>query len=256
MAGADIAFEIAGDGPTIYLLHPVGLDGASWAAVSRRLEARFRVVRLDLPGHGGSPRLARSPRVADYAEAVGDLILRQSGRATAVVGLSFGGMVAQQLALSRPPLVGALALCGCTATFADAVRPMIRARGEAALQGGMGAVVETTLERWFTPAFLAAGGAGAVRARLESDDPRGWADAWAAMSLHDCQPKLGALRIPVLCLAGEKDLAAAPEAMGAMAAAIPGGRLDVIAGAPHMMQIETPDAMADRLAAFVGALAT
>ncbi len=72
----------------------------------------------------------------------------------------------------------------------------------------MGAVVESTLSRWFTPEFLAAGSANAVRERLESDIPAGWANAWNAISHHYAADRIAALQVPVLCLAGQRDLAA------------------------------------------------
>lgn len=189
---------------------------------------------------------------ADYAAIVASFISDNAdGPAHAVIGLSFGGMIAQELALARPDLVGRLGLCGCTATFPDAIRPSIRERAALAEREGMAAVADSTLARWFTEEFLARDAGNGVRARLLSDDVAGWATAWRAIAMHDAQARLESLSVPTLCLAGEKDVAAPPAAMHAMAKAIPQAGFAVLPAAPHMMHIETPAAFAAALSEFL-----
>jgi pimeloyl-ACP methyl ester carboxylesterase len=118
----------------------------------------------------------------------------------------------------------------------------------------MEAVVEPTLARWFTPGFRAAGGDAATRDRLLADDPASWAAAWRAIAGLDLASRLGGVRVPTLCVAGALDPAAPPPVLEAIAAAIPGARLAVLPQAPHMMQIETPDAFAAAVAGFVAGL--
>jgi pimeloyl-ACP methyl ester carboxylesterase len=101
-------------------------------------------------------------------------------------------------------------------------------------------VLAATLERWFTPGFRAAGRADAATARLLSNDVEGWAQAWHAMAAIDTLPRLGSVRVPTLCLAGECDVSSPPAAMKEVAAAIPGARYAELAGAPHMLFIEQP----------------
>jgi 3-oxoadipate enol-lactonase len=228
-----------GQGRTLVLLHPVGLDGSFWGGLPGALAPHRRVLSLDLAGHGRSPAVSGKRPIEDYADDVA-ATLRQAGagRAT-VVGLSFGGMVAQVLALRHPDLVEALMPCGCGGSFPDTVRPILRERGLAAERDGMAAIVEPTIERWFTPGFRGDPAVARVRARLLADDVAGWSAGWHAIAGLDATPHLGALGIPVLVLAGEKDVATPPAmAENTVARAITGARFAVLPEAPHMMQIE------------------
>jgi pimeloyl-ACP methyl ester carboxylesterase len=115
----------------------------------------------------------------------------------------------------------------------------------------MAAVVPVTLERWFTPEFLAAGGAEATRSRLLRQDVEGWHAAWEAISRLHTEPRLRELALPSLCIAGERDQATGVDAVGHMARHIRGARLEVLAGAPHMMSIECPESLSAVLRRFL-----
>jgi 3-oxoadipate enol-lactonase len=158
-----------------------------------------------------------------------------------VLGLSFGGMLAQMLALRYPKDVAALVLCGCTGGFADEVRPVLRERGLAAERDGMEAMIAPTIERWFTPAFRADPEVERVRQRLRTDDVVSWSAAWHAIATFHALPRLGEIGVPTLVVAGEVDAATPLAAATKLAESIRGARLRVLAAAPHMMQIERRD---------------
>lgn len=235
----DLHCAVAGDGPDLVLLHPVGLDHTFWGSLAAAASRFQRVLCVDLRGHGLSPAADRSVHLEDYADDVYDAIKRHCRGAAAVLGLSFGGMLAQVLALRHPEVVAALLLCGCTGGFAAEVRPVLRERGLAAERDGMGAIVGPTIERWFSPAFRADPAVENVRERLRSDDPASWSAAWHAISTFDALPRLGEINVPTLVLAGEIDAATPCAAAAKLAEAIRGARLQVLRAAPHMMQIES-----------------
>ncbi len=248
--------EQGGAGPDLVLLHPVGLDGTCWSEVAGPLEAAFRVHRVDLPGHGRSPLGAVLPTLDSYAESVATAVSAAVTGPCVLAGLSFGGMIAQTVALRRPDLVRALVACGCGSTFPGEVRPQVRARGEAALgPDGMAAVVETTIARWFTPGFIGSPVVEEVRRQLAAEDVRAWASAWQAISGLDTLPELPGIGVPTLCVAGSEDQGSPPEAVRRMAEAIPGSRFEILDGAPHMMQLETPSALLAVLRPFLDSVA-
>lgn len=247
----DLHHEIEGTGSAVVLLHPVGLDSSFWGDLPSQLARRHKVVRVDLAGHGRSPDAPRPGRMHSNVEDVSRLIERLDIGPVAIVGLSFGGMIAQNIALERPDLVGKLVLAGCPPRIPETGRGGILARGKVAEEGGMEAVVDTTLERWFSPPFRETAAAEDVAARLRSNKPSNWAAAWEAVSEHDALDRLPEIEIRTLVIAGESDEATPLDAKKTMANALPDARLKVLPGAPHMMQIECESDFVDAVLEFL-----
>ena len=242
-----------GAGRPVVLLHPVGIDLSFMRPLAALLAARHRVTCMDLRGHGASALFPLAESLDDFADDVHETLAHTGHVPAAVVGFSFGGMVAQALALRHPADVSALVPCAGPCTQTPEGRSVAAARGTDALAGGMAAVLEAAMDRWFTPAFRAGGGADAAYAHLRERDVRGWAQGWKAIAAIDTLPRLPALKVPTLCIAGELDKSAPPPIVKMIADAVPGARFRVIAGAPHMLFIEQPQALATEILAFLGA---
>ena len=166
--GADgvlLHHSVEGAGDPVLLLHSVGLDSTFWDEVAAPLAASYQVVRMDIRGHGRSPVPPRPWRMADLA---GDVhrTLAQLGLSPAhVVGQSFGGLVAQALVLDHPDDVRSVVLSGTSCSTDAAHRQVFLGRAEAARQGGMQAVAQPAVDRWFTAPFMADPVVDRVRAR-------------------------------------------------------------------------------------------
>lgn len=250
--GVRLYYEVDGDGPTVLLLHPVGLDATCWESQAEALMSSYRVLRVDLRGHGRSdvppPPYTLSGLAADV-----DALLRQLGLAPAdVVGLSLGGMVAQVLALEHPTDVRSLVLVDTNSTLSAEARRAMVERGEAARRGGMTSILDSTLSRWFTPGFMGSEIVAGTRKRLLADDVEGWGAAWRAISELDTEPRLGEIRVPTLVIIGENDLSVPVSRARAMADRIPGAAFHVVPGAPHMAPLERPDLFNPRVLEFLG----
>ena len=243
--------RVDGAGPRVVLLHPVGLDLTCFDPLAAELCRRFTVLRVDLRGHGQSPSPSTSPTLEDYAEDVHTLLMRLDFAPAAVVGFSFGGMLAQVLALGHPEDVSALVISACASTLSEEGRRMLAERGALAEREGMAAVVDATLARWFSAPFRDQGGDRPVREQLLGVNPRHWAEAWRAMSAIDTAPRLHTIAVPTLCLAGEADLSAPPDTLRSIAESISGARLAVVPGAAHMLFLEHSQAVADILTDFI-----
>lgn len=235
-------FDRIGSGPPVLLLHPVGLDRTCWAALPERLAATRTVVSVDARGHSRSPPAERPGRMAERVADVVALVEALAMGPAMLVGVSFGGMIAQNVAGTRPDLVDRLVVAGCPLFIPEAAHGAMRQRGADAEAGGMQAVVEATLERWFTADFLSSDVVARVRERLLATAPSGWAAAWEAICEHDARDLLPRFRGETLVIAGEEDKATAVEAMRAIAAAAASARMTVLPGAPHIMQLEAADA--------------
>jgi 3-oxoadipate enol-lactonase len=247
-------YKIGGSGPHVVLLHPVGLDLTFLEPMAAELRRRFSVLSVDLRGHGRSPASPPAHSLDDYADDVHVLLGALNFAPAAIVGFSFGGMVTQHFALKYPKDASALAICACPSTLKPESRVIAAARGSDAERDGIAAVLEPTMDRWFTSEFRASGAADASRDRLLSDNVAAWAQAWRAMAAIDTIPRLGSIRVPTLCLAGELDKSAPPDVVAAIAGFIPGARFAVIAGAPHMLFIERPLAVARVIGDFLAGL--
>jgi 3-oxoadipate enol-lactonase len=230
--------RIDGRGAHVVLLHPVGLDLTCYEPLAAELARDFTVLRVDLRGHGGTPFVEPAESLETYAADVHRLLCRLSFGPAAVIGFSFGGMLAQVLALSHPADLSALVIAACASTLTDEGRRLLVERGSAAERLGMAAVVDATMRRWFSQAFRDRGGDGHVRARLMAMDPRSWAAAWRAMSAVDTLSRLHAIAVPTLCLAGGADVSAPPDTIRDIADNIDGARFEVVPEAAHMLFIE------------------
>jgi len=244
-------YRIDGDGPRVVLLHPVGLDLSCFDALVTELGSRYRILRMDLRGHGRSRSMPGASGLRDYVDDIHAVLNGLAFAPAIVAGFSFGGMLAQLLALEYPNDVHALVISACPSTLTDEARTIIAERGARAEREGMAAVADATMERWFTPSFRQQGGDGPTRRRLLSADVMGWAQAWRAMAAIETAPRLASIDVPTLCLAGEVDVSSPPHVVEAIARGIPGSRFAIVSGAPHMLFIEQPHAVAAAIADFL-----
>jgi 3-oxoadipate enol-lactonase len=244
--------NVRGAGPLVVLLHPVGLDGGVWEPIAAGLAVHHTVLAPDLRGHGKAAAPAGPWTIADLAADVRDLVEEVDLGSADVVGLSLGGMVAQQLALDHPESVRSLVLVATTGGFDEAARETIRGRGRRALEDGMDAVVDETIERWFGQRARDREPALGVRRRLLANDPRAWAASWDAMAAFDVRERLGELAVPVLVIGGEEDESTPPPVCIELVEAIPDASLRIVRGAGHLAALERPDAYRPLIEGFLG----
>lgn len=238
--------------PPVVLLHAIGTSSAMWTPQLLSWGSRFRIITLDLPGHGGSTLPPSDATFGDYAASVAATLEQLGIRSAAVVGLSFGSMVAMRLAHDRSDLVSSLVLANGVAIAPPPVRRAWAERIATVQTGGMSAIVAGTLERWFTPAFAAAAPmtVEAVGNLVRATRPDGFCAAAQAIATLDQTALLGAIGCPTLVVAGSKDAAAPPEQVADIARAVPGARL-IELDAPHMSNIECADAFSEGVGAFL-----
>jgi 3-oxoadipate enol-lactonase len=223
----------------LVLLPAIGLDAGFWERVEF---PDVEVQKHEFPGFGRRPRADRLLTMVDLAD---DVASSYAGELD-VVGVSMGGMVAQWLALGHPERVRSL-LIACTGAAVDPATMLERARRTEEL--GMEGVLQTTLERWFSPAALADPehpGVAYARRTLLALEPRDFADAWRAMSGHDVRERLGEIAAPATCLCGTDDVVGTPERVGELAGGVQSGRF-VMRDGPHMLPLERPDELSAAL---------
>jgi 2-succinyl-6-hydroxy-2,4-cyclohexadiene-1-carboxylate synthase len=241
-----------GHGPAVLLLHGFTGRGADWGPFLPALRATRTSVVVDLLGHGRSARPRDPARHALECQAA-DLagILRRLGLApAAVVGYSFGARLGLQLVLDQPEVVSAVLLESPSAGIEDPVERARRLADDRDLadrieRDGIEAFVDSW---WETTAVFASerGLSAATRARFWAGRLRNHADGLAVSlrgagqgAMSPLQARLPSIAVPTLVLAGELDPTGAQRAR-AIAAAIPGARLEVMDGVGHSAHRESP----------------
>src|SRR5512132_2295937 len=187
----------------VVLVHGFTQTLAAWGPVAARLAGRWQVVRVDLPGHGGSGAV----RVG-FAEAAG--LVGATGGAAAYVGYSLGGRLCLRLALDRPDLVRALILIGGSPGIADAGgRAERRAADERLARRIERDGVAAFLDTWLAgPLFATLPAEAAGREQRLANTAEGLASALRRLGTGAQEPlweRLGQLRPPALLVAGERD---------------------------------------------------
>ena len=204
----------------------------------------FDVVRLEHPGHGGEPMIELND-VADLARHVVTTV--QNDRFS-FVGLSLGGAVGMQLALDAPGRLDRLVLACTSARFGDAAG--WDERIELVRSGGMEAIADVVLPRWFTPAF---DDVQRFRAMLASTPPDVYVRYCEILREFDLRGRLGTIQAPTLAIGGEEDPTSPPEQLESLAAEIPYASVVVIPRAAHLANVERPDEFNKALLAHLNA---
>jgi 3-oxoadipate enol-lactonase len=238
---SEFCFDGPHDAPVLVLANPLGTTRAIWDPALPALTRRYRVLRFELPGHGGGTAPHGPYTLADLGSAVLSLLHEAGISHAAYAGVSIGGMTGLWLAAHAPSAVSSLAVC-CTA-----LQPMPSvsawvSRAALVRSSGMDALADMVVPRWFTPGFVARSPerVAAVLDMLRGADPEGYAGCCAAIASMDLPALLGQIHAPTLVLAGSQDCAAPPWQAARMARSIPGATLRVIRGTSHLAIYETP----------------
>lgn len=226
-----------GEGPPLLLSASLGTTHALWEPNVPSLARRYRVVRYDHPGHGGSPV---GPRTIEglAREALSLLDELGLGRVT-VCGLSLGGMVAMWLGAHASERLERVVLC-CTAPRLPPAEQWLE-RAATVRENGPEAIADDVLRRWFTPRF--AGDRRPWRDMLVSTPPEGYARCCEAIAAMDLRAELAAIKVPATVILGRQDPVVDEENRRLLARAGAIVELD----AAHLANVEQPDAFVEAL---------
>ena len=226
------------DGPPLLFSNSLGTNLHMWdGQVSEAAARGFRVIRYDQRGHGQSGAPAGDYALERLGRDVIDLLDALQIERTAFCGLSMGGMTGIWLALHHPRRFIRMAQCN-TAVWLPP-REMWDGRIRTVAAGGMAAIADAVLERWFTPAFrrAEAGEANRVRAMILATDPVGYAGCCAAIRDMDMRDFLGTIEVPTLVVMGAHDPATTPERGEYIVKHVPGAQKAVLQTA-HLSNVE------------------
>lgn len=237
------------DGRPVVFANSLGTDLRLWEKIIDRLPPGLRLIRFDKRGHGLSSCPPGPYGMADLTRDTAGLLDHLGVRSCVFVGLSIGGMIGQQLAATRPDLVGGLVLSNTAARMGEA--QMWHDRIAAVRAGGIEALADPILERWFAPAFRATPEARLWRNMLTRTPVDGYIGCCHAIAGTDLTESTSKLRLPVLGVGGSEDGASPPDLVEATTRLIPNARYVEIEGAGHLPCVETPAEFSNHLSRFL-----
>ncbi len=240
-------------GDPVILLHPVGLDLTYWGAQVEALCDDHDVIACDLPGHGRTPGSPEDWTLDNAASFIPMLLESVGAEGAHVVGLSVGGMIAQATAIMRPDVVRSLVLIDTAASFTDDARDGMRKRALAARDEGMAAVLQSTIERWFTSNTISRRPdlVDRVERTLLADDPRIHGALWDMIRRIDLVSQLHRIACRTLILVGEHDPSSPVTAACELHEHIVDSGLHIIEDAAHLAPLEQPLAVNTYLRTFL-----
>lgn len=237
--------------PVIVLSHSIGTDHAMWAPQLPDLTNYFQVLRYDIRGHGASDCPSGEYSIEQLGGDVLGLLDTLKIPKFVFCGLSMGGAVGQWLALHAPERVSHLILANTSPRFGAPEH--WNSRIQAVRQGGMAAISEIALSRFFSPEFLAHSKSEVadIRSVLLGTAPQGYTGCCAALRDFDFTAELKKVKTPTLVIVGEKDVST-PFAGNSdiLVRDIAGANL-VRLSAAHLSNLEAPRAFAAGLLAFL-----
>ncbi len=235
--------------PVLVLAHSLGVTRAMWDALLPTLRQRWRILRLDLRGHGESAQ----PDGPLSVEALGRDVLQLAERLEigtfSFGGVSLGGLVGQWLGIHAAPRIEHLFLANTAMKFGEAAA--WNARIALVREQGLAPVVAGTLERWFTAEFRTAHPqpVAEIRAMLERCNPEGYVACCAAVRDADFRSSASRIRVRTLVIAGSSDPVSSASESQALAEQIPGAEYAELPVA-HLGCVERPEEFAAAMRMF------
>jgi pimeloyl-ACP methyl ester carboxylesterase len=242
--GFQIAYERAGSGPALVLLHGYVGDGpTTWRRQLDGLSDEFTVVAWDAPGSGRSTDPPERFGLDGYAGCLAGFLAKLGLDTAYVAGLSFGAILALALRRRHSSMSSALILTSAYAGWAGSLPPDVveqRLRQALALaDGAPEALVRALLPTMFSKAMPRAT-LDDFRVSMQAFHPRGFR-AMARASAEDVRDVLPHVDVPTLLVYGERDVRAPLTVAEDLQAAISDSKLVVLPDAGHLCNIEAPD---------------
>lgn len=256
--GTTLAYSDEGQGPPIVFLHAFPLNRTMWEPQVAGLADRYRVITIDLRGHGESDAPMWRYTLDQFAEDIKGVLDHLAISKAAFVGLSMGGYILFALYRKYPALIQACVLADTRATADTPDAKAARfSMAQVAYRRGASAIADLMLAKLISPASLTHRKdlQEQLRAIITGNQVSGIiGDLMAMEERPDSTPLVQTLTVPTLVIVGEDDVASPPDEVQAMARHIPGAAFVVIPEAGHLSNMENPESFNAAIRTFLDSL--
>ena len=253
--GISIGYDLTGnpDGAVVTLSHSLATTREMWWPQIESLETNYRVLRYDTRGHGETDGPDEPYSIPLLANDLVALLKALKIDKTHFVGLSMGGMIGQLLAAQHPDLLKTVTLCATTCQMPKEAIPAWDERIVVAGAKGMDALVESTVERWFTRTYIdgPSHSLDRVREMIRQTPPQAFIRCGQTIKVLAQLDMLKKVQSPTLVLVGAEDPSTPPAASKLIKDNIVGAEMEIIGQASHLLNIEQSESFNERLLRFL-----
>lgn len=224
---------------TVVLLHPICASREIWRLQVPVWSKLFRLILVDLPGHGISKPLGKQPSLANFARQLAVTLDRAGADQVSLVGVSLGAMVAQAFALEFPERTRKLVLANAGAITPEPVVQLWEERLQNYRRLGAEQHIRSTIERWFDESYRTSSPLSVkwIESQIRSTSQEGYFEAVEAIKVMNHVSRLHEISAPTLIIAGERDAAVKSEICEKVASAISGSKF-VVLPSGHVSNVE------------------
>ena len=244
--GIQMSYELSGKkgAPVVVLSHSLSASLLMWNPQMDALNPCFQVLRYDIRGQGNSDVTPGPYTMELLAKDVIGLLDALNINRAHFVGLSIGGMIGQGLALNHAHRLQSLALCDTASVVPPEAQPLWQERINKILSKGMEALLDETIERWFTPALLKQGSPmlEVIRKQILATDVAGYIGCAEAIRKLNYLNRLSEIKLPTLIMVGEDDPGTPASASQAIHERISNSKLVILPSARHISNVEQTEA--------------
>lgn len=249
--GIEINYEISGKegAPWLVLSHSLACSVRMWDPTIEAFKDRYRILNYDMRGHGATSA-PKTPYTLDMlADDVFALMKELKIEKAAYCGLSIGGMIGQTIALRGKGPFERMVLADTTHTQPPEALKQWEDRIKIAESKGMAALLDSTMERWFTAPFRASPAAKKIAALILATPVAGYVGCGRAIMGLNTTARLKDIKLPVLAITGNEDGAAGGTKY--IGETVPGAKFVGIPQAAHIANVEQPEAFNRALREFL-----
>lgn len=241
--------KVQGRGAPLVLIHALGVDHRLFEPMIAHLPDGIQIIRYDIRGHGQTDTATPPYSMGGLVTDAESILTQLNAQDAVVLGVSFGGMIAQGLAVKRLDLVRGLILSN---TAAKIGRPeMWQDRIALIKDKSLPATTDDLMEKWFGRDMRYSPLRTTTQDRVNATDPSGYIGCCHAIAGTDFYTPTGGLRLPTLGIAGSEDGSTPADLVRETTDLIPGSQFKLMRRAGHMAVIEQPETYAQHVTEFL-----